>query len=525
MRTEARIYTSRSVDLDWTMLPYGPQWLYDQLLSQDDLEHHGVIALRPARWAQLAADVTEPLLLGFLDLLAQRRFVVVDPAYGEVFVRSLIRGDKIYRQPNILRSAADRLGQVKSPLIRDALHAELERIAELPDLTETCALTVKEMLQATQPGAPIPERRPRPRAVAKASGNPAPKPPGNPATKPSRQASPDTSGTGYRSPTDKASTYRPDKASSEARANALPTPDGAPASKASGKGSGKGSPAPSGNPGANGSGTAAGDSSPDPRPKAPGKGSGNPSDNSSTQDRPQTTPDPLPAPNADTADQHRQASRQIIATWLRSTGTQMPSADLVAAVERVLADALQAGHSGENLADVLTRWHQEDGTDPARLAAMTGTSTGGAGKATPTPTPPLGTAPAGRSTSPTEREWQTLDAVVAQIVDPWLSTLPTEPPAETVENIAFHVAEAVKAGHQPGHITAALTAWHRSGGQPGRIAAALTSWHRPGGDDRRQPASPIETANDDADTPAGEPTGSAAPATADEWLTTAKADR
>jgi len=215
--------------------------------------------------------------------------------------------------------------------------------------------------------------------------------------------------------------------------------------------------------------------SPDLRPKAPGKGSGNSSDNPSTQGQPQTTPDPLPAPNADAADQHRQASRQILATWLRSTGSRMPEAGLVAAVERVLADALRAGEPTERVTDVLAHWQQEDGTDPARLTTMIGnasdtrasdrpaTAAGGAATANPKP---LG-----------GWELKDLEAATVAVTNPWLATLAVKPTDEMLEDIEYHISSAFIAGHRHERLAAALAAWHASGStDPWHLADLIDNW-------------------------------------------------
>jgi hypothetical protein len=353
MRSEARIYTHRSDDHDWTSLPMGPQWAYDLLLSQADLEHHGVIALRQPRWAAQAGDVTVQQLDSYLDILAQRRYIVVDERYGEVFVRSLLRADKIYRQPNVLRSAADRLGQVKSPAIREALHTELLRIAELADLSEPCALIVKEMLEATTAGAsgrPLP-RRPRlePKASVKTPAHPSargsanPAPPASPEI--SRTGSANRSGTAPPGPSAKGAAFGPDK----------------PASKASAIPAAQAPPVPLSN--ADNPDHESGNPSEKPHPDGTGQGSVNRFGTLPAKGQP---PRPLDGSDLEGLEA---ATVAITSPWL-ATLTVQPTSEALDDIEYHICTALIAGHRSEHIAAALSAWHASGSTDTRQLADL-----------------------------------------------------------------------------------------------------------------------------------------------------------
>jgi hypothetical protein len=151
-RSEARV----SVDIwapesDFTALTAGGQRLYLFLLSQPDLSHLGVLALRSRRWARAAADLTADDVQTALNELEKHRYVVTDYEAEELFVRSFVRRDKVYRQPNVLRAAADHLALVTSPLLRQALAVELRRI-EAMEMPATSAEIVSEMLAALGDG-------------------------------------------------------------------------------------------------------------------------------------------------------------------------------------------------------------------------------------------------------------------------------------------------------------------------------------------------------------------------------------
>lgn len=167
-RGEARISVDVWGDEDWCSLSWDAQCAYMFLLSQRDLAHDGVIALRVRRWARAAADLTVERLEASLAELAERRFVVIDVDTEELLIRSLLRRDKIFRQPNVLRAAADHLPLVVSRTIRTALAVELTRIAG-EDMPDTSRAILAEMKSAL----PEPPENP----PSNPAGNPSPYPP------------------------------------------------------------------------------------------------------------------------------------------------------------------------------------------------------------------------------------------------------------------------------------------------------------------------------------------------------------
>lgn len=162
-RREARLLVSIWEDPDFLALTPMTQRLYMFLISQPDLAHDGVLALRERRWSRKAAGLTPAQISESLDELAAARFVVVDEDTEELVVRSFIRGDKVYRQPNVLHAAADHLATVSSPVIRATVRAELVRIqATDQEIPEKSKPILAAMLQA----------------LGNPSGNPSPNPSG-----------------------------------------------------------------------------------------------------------------------------------------------------------------------------------------------------------------------------------------------------------------------------------------------------------------------------------------------------------
>lgn len=184
-RSEARLLNEIWDDDDFIILPPTAQRAFMFLLSQDDLAHDGVIALRLKRWARKAAGLTAKDLEHDLDTLEAARFLVIDWDTEEVLIRSLIRRDKIYRQPNVMRAAIDHVPLVESGAILRALAAEVARIrAENPDLTTAQDATLTDMEKVLAGRVP-PE--PPPSSV-RPTGNPTDKGSGKGSDNPSEKA-------------------------------------------------------------------------------------------------------------------------------------------------------------------------------------------------------------------------------------------------------------------------------------------------------------------------------------------------
>ncbi|MEV4846128.1 hypothetical protein AB0K20_23285 [Micromonospora matsumotoense] len=171
-RSEARISVTIWTDADFLALSATAQRMFMFLLSQSDLAHDGVLALRERRWSKSASGMTLADVERDLNELQAARFIVVDEDTEEMLIRSFIRRDKVYRQPNVLRAAQDHLAVVSSPTILAAIADELRRIQAADDLAEVSAAIVADMI------ATLPE----------GSANPSPNPSGNP----SRQPTPDS---------------------------------------------------------------------------------------------------------------------------------------------------------------------------------------------------------------------------------------------------------------------------------------------------------------------------------------------
>jgi hypothetical protein len=125
-RSEARLFTSIWDDPDWRALSRGQRDTYVLLLTQPDLTHCGVIPLREGLWAAKAGVPVDEICED-LKGLESVGWVVIDHDSRELFVRSLMRRDKVLRQPKLWIPLAASVKQAFSVRIRAALLAELVR--------------------------------------------------------------------------------------------------------------------------------------------------------------------------------------------------------------------------------------------------------------------------------------------------------------------------------------------------------------------------------------------------------------
>lgn len=127
-RQYAQILKSIWADTDWRSLTRDAQWLYQLLLSQSSMNYAGVLPITVRRWSNLAADATVSVVENALVELDAKRFLVVDWDTEEALIRTFIRNDGLWKQPNMLTTAIRHASDTASDRLRWALHDELLRI-------------------------------------------------------------------------------------------------------------------------------------------------------------------------------------------------------------------------------------------------------------------------------------------------------------------------------------------------------------------------------------------------------------
>lgn len=107
--------------------------LYTVLLTDPTVNHAGVGPIRLAKWARNAALTIEETSKALAEL-SDGGFVVFDEDADEVLVRTMIRNDGVADQPFVLKGAIREALRTESPMLRQALAAELRRLpARKPD--------------------------------------------------------------------------------------------------------------------------------------------------------------------------------------------------------------------------------------------------------------------------------------------------------------------------------------------------------------------------------------------------------
>ncbi|MBP2320464.1 hypothetical protein JOF56_000849 [Kibdelosporangium banguiense] len=128
-RDHARLYVHIwTDDEDWKALSPMAKLLYLQLLSQKRLTYAGLLDLSVKRWARAHPGVPLDQLRAALSELDNKRFVVVDQDTEEVLIRTFIRNDELYKQPQVLAAALRAAFDIESPILRAALAVELRRL-------------------------------------------------------------------------------------------------------------------------------------------------------------------------------------------------------------------------------------------------------------------------------------------------------------------------------------------------------------------------------------------------------------
>lgn len=136
-------------DEDFRALSENARLMYLFLLSQSDLDQAGVIPLRPPRWARALA-VKAPDVGARVAELEATRYVLADEETGELLVRSLMRRDDVWRQPNVFKAGAAAAVACASERLKGALLLEVRRL-DLTRANAECRRIAAELLVSLEP--------------------------------------------------------------------------------------------------------------------------------------------------------------------------------------------------------------------------------------------------------------------------------------------------------------------------------------------------------------------------------------
>lgn len=152
-RREARLSVDIWDDPGFVALSPLAKLMFIFLFSQRELSYLGLLPLRERRWASRLPGLSAENVREALEELDAERFVVIDDDTEELLVRSFMRRDEVYRQPQLIRSARDSLPMVASDRIRAALAEELQRMAGMDGLHAASSEAIEDMLRSIEEGA------------------------------------------------------------------------------------------------------------------------------------------------------------------------------------------------------------------------------------------------------------------------------------------------------------------------------------------------------------------------------------
>lgn len=144
-------------DPQFVALDARAQQVFCLLISFSTRNLAGILPLTLKRWVKCTADAVIDNLTQALIVLAANDFIVVDWDTEEVLIRTFIRNDEVYKQPNLMKAALKFALQLESEALRWALHDELKRLPEHRDQDKTEAtanLLVKGLTRTPSEGLP-----------------------------------------------------------------------------------------------------------------------------------------------------------------------------------------------------------------------------------------------------------------------------------------------------------------------------------------------------------------------------------
>ena len=117
-RTYARIRVDLCHDPDWLALTHHAQWLYLSILAAPRLDVAGCLIIHRSTVYDLATDVADRDVDGWLKELDHAGMVAVDVDTAELVVRTFVTHDGVLRNQNLGRGMWSAWAAIKSPHLR-----------------------------------------------------------------------------------------------------------------------------------------------------------------------------------------------------------------------------------------------------------------------------------------------------------------------------------------------------------------------------------------------------------------------
>ncbi|MEV6897488.1 hypothetical protein [Amycolatopsis sp. NPDC051372] len=103
---------------------------YFAVMTEPHTTQCGSGPVRLGRWMKSLGWSEEETLRDALDELEKKRKVLIDWDTDEFLLRSFIRSDEVWRQPQVLRGGLKSARQIESPRLRHELAIELRRVRD-----------------------------------------------------------------------------------------------------------------------------------------------------------------------------------------------------------------------------------------------------------------------------------------------------------------------------------------------------------------------------------------------------------
>lgn len=121
-----RFYRDVRLDPQYRALSPMAQWLYQALLL--DVDFIGVADWAPRKIAKVATGLTHMQVEQHAAELRAALFIVLDDETGEVLVRTFMKHDGLYKQPNMCVAMVKAFRKVGSPTLQGVVAHELHKI-------------------------------------------------------------------------------------------------------------------------------------------------------------------------------------------------------------------------------------------------------------------------------------------------------------------------------------------------------------------------------------------------------------
>lgn len=171
-RSHARLSLTLWNDDDFIDLSAGAQRMYMLLLSQPNVGYAGMLPLTVKRWAKRAKNTTPEQVDGWLAELEVALYIVMDEDTDELLIRTFMRNDEVWKQPNVMVSAARDATATASRRIRRHLATEAARMASFPDLKRGSKEALDDLIEALPEPFPMVDGKPSENPTANPSGDP-----------------------------------------------------------------------------------------------------------------------------------------------------------------------------------------------------------------------------------------------------------------------------------------------------------------------------------------------------------------